>query len=84
MITIDFTTEIKEIIHEYVVDKYGDKYLYDQSKNLHSYDDLPAIITTIGTKVWYKHGLPHRDNDLPAYIGSTGIKEYWVDGKRIK
>ena len=52
---------------------------------LHSFDDEPAIIfTNSGTKYWYKDGLVHRDNNLPAAIyagGSNSLykndKHYW-------
>ena len=55
MITIDFSVK-SEVIPEYVVDKYGVKRLLDENGRLHSYNDMPAIITTQGIKHWYKHG----------------------------
>jgi len=82
MIIIDFTTK-SEIMPEYIVDVYGNKRLYDQNGELHSYNDLPAVVLTKG-KGWYKHGKRHRNNDLPAIIRPNGSTEYWVDGKRIK
>jgi len=84
MITIDFTTEPKEFIPEYVEDKYGIKRLSDENGKLHSYNDLPAIIRPNGTKVWFKHGLKHRENNLPAIIYPIGTKEYWINGKFIR
>ena len=84
MIKIDFAIKPKEIIPEYVTDEYGYKYIFDEKDELHSYNDMPAIITKKGTKRWYKHGIKHRDNDLPAIIWHSGIKEYWVNGERIK
>jgi len=81
MIEIDFTTKpsknkSKDIIPEYVVDKWGYKRLYDENGQLHSYNDLPAWIWPEGTKIWYIHGLTHRGNGLPAIIYSDGVKEW--------
>jgi len=82
MIKIDFTT--KPTIPYYILNTFGDKCTYDENGRQHSYNDLPAIITTYGSKYWYKHGLPHRDNGLPAVIIFDGRKQYWVNGERIK
>lgn len=35
-----------------------------------------------GSIVWTKNGNFHRDNDLPAKVLSSGVKEWWVSGKR--
>jgi len=43
----------------------------------HSFDDEPAIIWSGGTKYWYKDGLLHRDNNLPALIFSDGDCGYY-------
>jgi len=53
---------------------------------LHSFDDEPASIwNDDDVKTWYKDGLRHRDNNLPAVIWSNGNyafykngKEYWI------
>lgn len=42
---------------------------------LHSFDDLPAIISN-NYRVWYRHSKFHRDNDLPAVICANG-DQYW-------
>ena len=34
-----------------------------------------------GTKRWFKNGIIHRDNDLPAYIGSNGTKAWYKNGE---
>lgn len=36
----------------------------------------------LGTIRWYKNGLLHRDNDLPAVIWSDGTQEWFIHGKR--
>lgn len=43
---------------------------------LHSFDDQPAAIHPNGKLEWYKHGLLHRDNDLPALISDVTEKWY--------
>jgi hypothetical protein len=45
----------------------------------HSYNDNPAIITTSGTKIWYKNGKKHRVGN-PAVIHHFKTKEWYVDG----
>jgi hypothetical protein len=34
-----------------------------------------------GTETWYKNGLLHRENDLPAIIWATGTKFWYKEGK---
>ena len=45
---------------------------YDENYRLHSYNDLPAVITIFGKTLhglaWYKHGELHRENGEPAYV----------------
>ena len=84
MIEIDFTIKPKEIMPEYVIDKRGNKRLYDENGLRHSYNGLPAVIMKDGSSHWYKHGERHRDNDLPAYVCETGHVQYWVDGNFIR
>jgi len=84
MIQIDFTIKPKETIHEYRLDYWGNRCTYDKNGLHHSYDDLPAIVYSFGTKCWLEHGNYHRDNDLPAIVWADGRKEYWLNGKRIK
>ena len=83
MIQIDFTTRA-DIVPDYIVDEWGIKRIYDENGELHSYNDLPAVITPLGSKHWYKHGKLHRENGLPAISYSGGQKEYWIDGIKIK
>jgi len=45
MITIDFTTKPKEIIHDYDINKFGTKCLYDHNGELHSVNDLILVQT---------------------------------------
>lgn len=33
-----------------------------------------------GTKAWYKHGLLHRECDLPAIEYADGRREYYING----
>jgi len=35
-----------------------------------------------GNQFWYKNGLKHRDNDLPAIICSNGTQEWYKNGER--
>ena len=83
MIEIDFTTK-PEIAPEYFVDKSGAKYLYDDNRKYHSYNDLPAVIYSDGSKFWFKHGLIHRNNNLPAVVRYNGLKVWYENRIRIK
>ena len=88
MITIDFTTK-PNIAHEYVIDERGYKCTYNEMNKLHSYNDMPAVVTPLGSKFWYKNGLLHRNGKLPAVIlivisSDDDIKQYYKNGKRIK
>lgn len=64
----------------------------DGFKDLHSFNDEPsAIYFTNDRKFrrilkWHKHGLVHRDNDMPAYInlipnmmniGGNNVRHHW-------
>ena len=50
---------------------------------LNSFLDLPASeYLTGGTKFWFKNGLRHRDNDLPAYEHYDGTKMWHRNGLR--
>ena len=48
---------------------------------LHSFGDDPAMIYDNGTKYWYKDGLVHRDNNLPAVIRSNRYNSYYKNNK---
>ena len=39
----------------------------------HRGGDLPAIIFDDGVRLWYRHGMLHRDRDLPAVINATMV-----------
>ena len=59
-------------------------YLDDESGEfiLHSFDDEPSVIWNVDDiKTWYKDGLRHRDNNLPARISSGGTYKYYKNGK---
>lgn len=64
---------------------YTDKYeSFSSYKNgkLHSFTDengeyLPARIINYGDKIWYKEGLIHRENDLPAIIEKYNKRQEW-------
>jgi hypothetical protein len=47
--------------------------------HLHSFNDLPAVISTYATK-WYKYGELHRDNDQPAIIFPSGPRYWYQNG----
>ena len=84
MIKIDFTTKPKYVAHKYVVDEHGNKRLYDENGDLHSYGGMPAIMYKNGTNVWYKHGKKHGNNGLPAVIYPSGKKSWWENGVHVK
>ncbi len=68
----------------------------DDEGHFHNVNDQPAIIwknahgkdkdyfLTHGTRYWYKHGLLHRDNNLPAIDIKDGGKHYYINGKCIE
>jgi len=49
--------------------------VYNTEGQLHSFDDEPALITPFGES-WYKEGLLHRENDLPADV-IPGVSKGW-------
>jgi len=58
-------------------------YLDDESGEfiLHSFDDEPSVIWNVDDiKTWYKDGLRHRDNNLPAVIWSDGNYSFYKNG----
>ena len=48
----------------------------------HSFDDEPAFIYGNYSKTWYKDGLDHRDNNLPAIIWSNGNYSFYKNGQQ--
>lgn len=47
----------------------------------HSFDDMPAVISTGNVQHWYANGKRHRING-PAVIYSTGFQSWWLNGLR--
>jgi len=64
-----------------VISPDGSKYWYIENK-LHRDNDLPAVILADGRQYWYKEGKSHRDNG-PAIIWHNGIKEYYLNDKKV-
>lgn len=52
------------------------------NKELHSFNDEPAIYTEYGYKEWRKDGKLHRDNDKPAIETKEGLKMYYQNGSK--
>ena len=93
---INFPKEIYASIACYLEDGEGD-YFRDQAGDfiikeirgnktygngvLHSFNDIPAVIQSNGSQIWYKNGERHRDNDMPAIINSDVFNkvrsQYW-------
>jgi hypothetical protein len=65
------------------------QYIYD-NKLVNNIEKLESINNKLycysiveyssGTKEWYKDGVLHRDNDLPAIEYSSGTKKWYKDG----
>lgn len=70
-------------MYGYNIDRIG-KLLYS-TKNVndeyHSYNDKHALLYANGTKVWFQHGMIHRDGTLPAVIHHDGSLEWYRHGK---
>jgi hypothetical protein len=52
---------------------------YDSDGLYHSFDDKPAV-TTATERIWFDHGLIHR-NGQPAREGSNGFSEWYQHGR---
>jgi hypothetical protein len=52
----------------------------DENQCFHR-EDGPAYTDGEGTKVWFRHGLRHRDGDEPAYSDKEGNVVWYKDGK---
>lgn len=57
-----------------------EKWTNDEGQN-HREDDLPAIITSEGTRKWYVNGKLHREGGLPAVEWRDGTMSWWIDGQ---
>jgi hypothetical protein len=63
---------------------YGDHFynqFYLDADGCFHKDDGPAFIDGEGNKLWFRHGLRHRDGDEPAYIAKDGDKAWYKDGE---
>jgi len=63
-----------------ITDKYG-THMSKLNGVLHSFNDEPSWIHINGCKRWYKNGLMHRDNDLPAEVDSSLM--VWYNENKI-
>ncbi len=66
-----------------VISKWGSEWVIDGSRDRDN--DLPAVIHTDGTWVWYHRNKVHRSNDMfgkprPAVIYKDGHKRYFIHG----
>lgn len=67
--------------NNYITDKIGNKYLYDNEGRLHSSDDMPAVILESGECRWYYENFLHRE-EQPA-INIPGYEnQYYHMGER--
>lgn len=64
-----------------VINAKGETFYYNSDNRLHRIYG-PALITSLGTQIWYKDGLKHR-TDGPAMIWASGHYECWVGGKLV-
>lgn len=65
-----------------VRNEYGDVLTLNKNGLKHSFDDKPARVNSEQkTKVWYKKGVIHRDNDKPAFVNEF-LEAYYQDGLR--
>jgi hypothetical protein len=65
------------------IDKFLTKRWYNENKELHRDNDLPAVEFVFGDKCWYVNGKRHRDNNLPAIERANGDKHWYVNGNFI-
>lgn len=61
-------------------DHFYNQFYLDEDCRFHR-DDGPAFTDCDGNKVWFRHGLRHRDGDEPGYVGKNGDKAWYRDGK---
>ena len=64
-----------------VINEYGNCKNWTIFGKRHRFDDLPAVIYSIGQE-WYQNGKLHRDNDQPAVININGGKQWYQNGSR--
>ena len=64
-----------------VIDKIWHKIWRNEAGQFHRDGDLPAVILSDGSVIYYKDGNIHRDNNLPAIIRPDGTVIYYINGK---
>lgn len=75
----DSTTDVK-----YVSIKNGVTKTRDSNGYLHSFNDEPSYSSDDGTvREWHRHGVLHRENDLPA-VENQRQQEWWCHGRRVR
>lgn len=57
----------------------GTVHWLDENRRLHRDEDLPAEIKPNGDKYWWRHGVPWRDDDKPAFETADGSGMRWLD-----
>lgn len=63
---------------------YGDHFynqFYLDADGCFHKEDGPAFIDGDGNRLWFRHGLRHRDGDEPAYTAKNGDKGWYKNGK---
>ena len=63
-----------------IIEIDGDRFYLNEEGQLDR-EDGPAIEYLSGDRYWFSGGKIHKD-DGPAFISSTGVREYWIRGKR--
>ena len=63
------------------INKYGDKFWYNEKGQFHRKDDLPAIKYIGGEIDWWINNKRHR-KDGPAVIWPDGAQFWWLNGHR--
>lgn len=55
---------------------------FDDNNEIHSIDNEPAIVSKLGSKMWFDHGKLHRLNG-PSCVFANGNKEFWIAGQQV-
>jgi len=55
-----------------------------KSKSRIDKTEYSFFIDHYNNKYWFKNGLRHRDNDLPAMVYNNGNMFWWENGKLIR
>ena len=59
---------------------FNTQFYLDADERLHR-DDGPAYRNAEGTRVWFRHGLRHREGGLPALEGADGERAWYGNGR---